>query len=91
MTMFTFQRQEPEAEMRFEKLRKVRAMFQFITRALSKPTKPSSPHANVDPETIRGIVSHGSHGNVRLQNGRFYTKKDVDEQYARLKDVNFVG
>ncbi len=64
-------------------------MLQFITRALSKPAKPSAPHDASDPQTIRGIVSARSHGNVRLQNGLFYTKKDVDDQYERLRGVNF--
>jgi hypothetical protein len=66
-------------------------MLKFITRALSKPAKPALPNADYDPEAIRGIVGIGSNGNVRLQNRRFYIKKDVDEQYARLKGVNFVG
>jgi hypothetical protein len=66
-------------------------MFEFITRALSKPKKPRAPNASIDRGTIHEIVGSRSHGNVRLQNGRFYTKKDVDEQYARLKDVKFVA
>ena len=65
-------------------------MLFFITRALSKPPKPSNPDAAYDPATIRGIVSSRSHGNVRLQNRRFYTKKDVDEQFERIRRVDFV-
>jgi hypothetical protein len=64
-------------------------MFQFITLALSKPRKPRAPHAAYDPDTIRGIVSSRSHGNVRLQSGRFYTKNDVDEQFERVRKFNF--
>ena len=65
-------------------------MWNFITRALSKPVQPRTPDADFDPLTIRGIVSARSHGNVRLQNGLFYTKKDVDEKYERLRGVNFL-
>ena len=65
-------------------------MFKFITRALSKPVAPCAPNAPYDPDTIRGIVGARSHGNVRLQKGLFYTKKDVDEQYARVRGINFL-
>ena len=64
-------------------------MFRFITLALSKPQKPRDPHASYNPEAIRGIVSSRSHGNVRLQSGKFYTKNDVDEQYERVRKFNF--
>lgn len=65
-------------------------MPKFITRALSKPAMPCTPHADYDPEAIRDIVSERSHGNVRLQSGRFYTKKDVDEKFARIRKIDFV-
>lgn len=65
-------------------------LFQLIARALSKPAKPRLPHAAIDPEAVETAVSQRSHGNVRLQNKLFYTKKDVDERYERIRGVSFV-
>ena len=32
---------------------------------------------------IKRIVANQSHGNIRLQLGKFYTKKDADKRYEQ--------
>ena len=64
-------------------------LVELIKLAFSKTTVPEELHQDILPETIRGIVSGRSHGNVRLQEGLFYTKEDVDEQYERARSYKF--
>lgn len=66
------------------------SLFSLIARALSQPVLPRLPDDNIDPETIRVMISKRSHGNVRLQNKLFYTKKDVDERFERIRGISFV-
>ena len=39
----------------------------------------------------RRIVSRLSSGNIRLQQGQFSTREDIDEQYERVKSRNADG
>jgi hypothetical protein len=64
-------------------------LLQLLKLSFLKPTVPDELHQNISPETIRGIVSARSHGNVYLQEGLFYTKEDVDEQFKNIKDFDF--
>lgn len=64
-------------------------LIELIKLAFEQPTMPDEPHKDILPDTIRGIVSARSHGNVRLQEGLFYTKDDVDEQYQRVRKYDF--
>lgn len=66
-------------------------LLEMLKLVLSKPAMPEEPHKDLLPETIRGIVSARSHGNVRLQEGFFYTKEDVDEQYRRVRQYDFAN
>ena len=38
---------------------------------------------------VREIVRAHSHGNIRLQWGQYYTKKDVDAKFDRLRKIDF--
>lgn len=59
-------------------------MFDRIIKAF---TPNSAPAPKQDAE--RAVVRARSHGNVRLQMGQYYTKKDVDAKFNRLRGVNF--
>lgn len=40
---------------------------------------------------IKKVVRHFSHGNVRLQRGEYSTREDIDQEYERIKSLNFDG
>jgi hypothetical protein len=40
---------------------------------------------------VREIVRAHSHGNIRLQWGQYYTKKDLDAKFARLRGSRFAS
>ncbi|GAB5487436.1 MAG: hypothetical protein Pars2KO_10060 [Parasphingorhabdus sp.] len=66
-------------------------MFKFIKLALSSPKRPESPNSDILPERMDEIVGAWARGNVRLQEGLFYTRKDVDEQFQRIKGFDFLS
>lgn len=47
-------------------------------------------HGDGHPDAVREIVRAHSHGNIRLQWGQYYFKKDVDAKFNRLREVDFV-
>lgn len=64
-------------------------MFELIPLAFSQPRLPKGPTVSVRDQDLVNIVSARSHGNVRLQQGRFYTQDDVDAQFAKLRHEEF--
>jgi hypothetical protein len=38
---------------------------------------------------VRRIVKMFARGNYRLQTGRYVTKRQIDERYKKLRDVDF--
>lgn len=38
---------------------------------------------------VRRIVMMFARGNYRLQTGRYVTKRQIDERYKKLRDVDF--
>lgn len=64
-------------------------MVNFISRAFSGPRKPRNPDDKIEADSLRSIVSARSHGNVRLQNGRYYTAKDVDAKFREVQKLDF--
>lgn len=38
---------------------------------------------------MKRIVASHSHGNVRLTQAKYYTEKDLDNQFERLKGISF--
>ncbi|MET3761086.1 hypothetical protein [Sphingomonas sp. UYEF23] len=66
-------------------------MFKFVSLAFGQTPKPAYPNLSIEPETQRAIVAAHSHGNVRLQAGRFYTREDVDAEFETLGDAEFVA
>lgn len=59
-------------------------MFDRLLLAFKAPAKPTRKR-----DSAREIVRAHSHGNVRLQMGQYYTKKEVDAKFNRLRGVNF--
>lgn len=39
----------------------------------------------------RTVVAGHSHGNIRLQNGEFFIKSDVDATFEKIRNVRFSG
>ena len=64
-------------------------LLQLLKLSFLKTTVPDELRQEISPEAIRGIVSARSHGNVYLQEGLFYTKEDVDEQFNNIRDFDF--
>jgi hypothetical protein len=64
-------------------------MFNLIPLAFSKPRAPRAPSVSVCDKDLVDIVGARSHGNVRLQQGRFYTQEDVDAQFEKLRHEEF--
>lgn len=42
-----------------------------------------------EEEMARRIVMRLSHGNVRLQAGKYSTKSQIDAEYAAIADIDF--
>jgi hypothetical protein len=62
----------------------MRNMFDRLLMAFKAPSLPAARK-----DAARDVVSARSHGNVRLQWGQYYTKKEVDERFNRLRGTTF--
>ena len=47
------------------------------------------PLLDESDDAARAIVGAQSHGNIRLQQGRFYMKSDLDGRLARIRRFRF--
>lgn len=63
-------------------------ILNYIRSAFSYPKKVAT--AQLRSSDVREIVRRRSHGNIRLQMGKYYTKKDVDAKYDRISRISFV-
>lgn len=63
-------------------------VFDFFTLLFSAPSVPKDKVGRAH-ERMHRLVASRSHGNIRLQSGEFYTKRDVDVKYDRYKNVRF--
>lgn len=63
----------------------------LLARVISAFSVPRLPKATEvrRRDALNQVVAQRSHGNIRLQKGKFYTTEDVDKQYERLKDKRF--
>ena len=66
-------------------------MLKFISLAFGRTRMPKAPQLSIDPDIARAIVAAHSHGNVRLQSGRYYTKADVDAEFEKVRGTEFVA
>jgi hypothetical protein len=66
-------------------------MFKMIALAFGRTPAPKYPDLSIDPDAMRAIVASRSHGNVRLQAGRFYTAEDVDAEYKGVRDAEYAA
>lgn len=66
-------------------------MALFLKRTKDAFNIPETPRDSKKSEEaiLREVVKSRSHGNVYLQDSRYYTSADVKAQYERLKNVNF--
>ncbi len=65
-------------------------MTGFLWRLLP-PAFLHAPEDNRDRTNalVRRIVMMFARGNYRLQTGRYVTKRQIDERYKKLRDVDF--
>lgn len=66
-------------------------MFKIISLAFGRTPKLRTPDMSIDPDMVRSIVSSHSHGNVRLQDGRYYTSADVDAEYEAVRGIELTA
>ena len=64
------------------------SLMRFIQLALHSP-KVTTRSEEGKREAVRRIVMRRSRGNIRLQRGKYATRKDLDERYERVKALNF--
>lgn len=63
-------------------------IIESIQLAFSWPG--SVPDVKANERFIIGkVIRRFSHGNVRLQRGDFSTKEDIDQEYEKIKSLNF--
>lgn len=65
-------------------------MFEMFKFAFRSPRLPSDSEAKVRG-ALKSVVAQRSHGNVRLQKGKYYTKEDTSAEYEQLKNRKFAG
>ena len=61
---------------------------QLVSAFTSQATKPADTQEK-KRRSDRRIVSTFASGNIRLQNGRYVTKADLDKQYERVARYDF--
>lgn len=66
----------------------IEIMFERLILAFTGASRSGNLSYNQDVAD-RKIVQSRSHGNIRLQQGRFYTYKDLDEKFNDLRGVRF--
>lgn len=64
-------------------------MRKFISRAFGRTHKPRHPQLSIEPGVEDRIVASRAHGSVRVQNGMFDTKADIDAEYERVRGTKF--
>ena len=80
------------AKAKFPRKRKLLVMLKRFIRAirLALDSPEITTRSEKDKrEAVRRIVMRRSRGNIRLQRGRYATRKDLDERYERVKALNF--
>ena len=66
----------------------INRILRFIRVAFWSPSVTN----NLDKDDARIstlIVQHLSHGNIRLQIGKYITREDIDKEYEQVKSFNF--
>ena len=62
-------------------------LLEKLKSALNRQVNAEAKRSGRD--SVRKIVMSRSHGNLRLQWGQYYTKKDVDARFARIRKIKF--
>lgn len=78
----------PPGEPPNAKLR-IMSMLKKLISAFELPPPPPS-NTEADRERLaRGVVAERSHGNVLLQQGKYYTKEDIEAEYENVRRYDF--
>lgn len=68
----------------------MKKLITSVRMAFRSPTRPTFPFSDDSKRQVaRRTVTRVATGNVRLQNGQYATKDDIDRKYERVKSVNF--
>ncbi len=59
-----------------------------IKLLISAPSLPKNVAAR-ERDSVRAIVGLHSHGNIFLQWGHFYTKRDIDGKFESVSKIKF--
>jgi hypothetical protein len=65
------------------------SMFKKLISAFETPPAPPADLACDRDELARSVVRDRSHGNVLLQDGKYYTQQDVDQENERARGFDF--
>lgn len=65
-------------------------ILRAIALAFSRPSLPENPE-ETGRESDRRIVSRFARGNIRLQQGKFSTREELDERRRQVKAYDFGG
>jgi len=68
------------------RLGKIGFMIERLSLAFTGPNRTVAYDRD---RADREIIKSRAHGNIRLQQGQFYTKKDVDAKFQSLQAVGF--
>lgn len=68
----------------------MKKLLTSVPMAFRSPTRPTFPLSDESKRRVaRRAVTSVATGNVRLQNGQYATKDDIDRKYERVKSTNF--
>lgn len=68
-------------------------VMKLLDRLVLAVTMPRLPK-NVEirqRKVVKDIVGAHSHGNIRLQNKQYFTKREINERYNQVAGVRFSG
>ena len=68
----------------------MKKLLTSVRMAFRSPTRPTFTFSDDSKRQVaRRTVARVATGNVRLQNGQYATKDDIDRKYERVKSANF--
>lgn len=67
----------------------VMSLLEKLRRAFELPPAPSTS-TDADRERLaRGVVAERSHGNILLQQGKYYTEEDLEAECEQARRYDF--
>lgn len=65
------------------------SLIDKLLLAVTQPQRVPQGTSEAKRESDRRIVSEHSNGNLRLQNGEYVTREELEAQYERVKTYGF--